>query len=106
MSKIQDFVIANNVKPKECLYHTMRSVRNSKNQRTGKIRVLAMPDNVARVEYTCPECLHEAYTETEWKRPFYVKCEKCGFKISVQKMKQEFKKEQKAEQKAKKAGKK
>ena len=100
MSKIQDFIIANNITPKTCTYHTQRSVKNSKNQPTGKIRVLAMPDGIARVEYTCPECRHEAYTEVPWKRPFYVNCEKCGHKISVQKLKQQFKKEQKAEQKA------
>ena len=104
MGKLQDFIIANKVTPKSCLYHTQRNAKNSKNQPTGKIRVLATPDNIARVEYTCPECGHEAYTEAEWKRPFSIKCEKCGYKLSVPKMREEFKREQKAEKKAKKAG--
>lgn len=100
MGKIQEFIIANNIKPRDCLYHTNRSALNRAGKATGKIRVLAAKDGTARVEYTCPECGHCAYAEQEWKRPFYVKCEKCGYKITVPKMRQQFKKEQKAEQKA------
>jgi len=97
MSKIQEFIIANSIKPKDCLYHTQRSAKNGKGEPTGKIRVLAMPDNVARVEYKCPECGHEAYAETQWKKPFSINCAKCNFLIRVPKMREEFKKEQKAE---------
>ncbi len=93
MSKIQQYVIENNIKPKDCAYHTQRSAKNSRGQMTGKIRVLARKDGVAMVEYTCPECSHSGYAEQEWKRPFYVKCEKCSHKISVPKMKAEAKKE-------------
>jgi len=96
MSKIQDFIVKNNIKSKDCVYHTWRDVKNAKKQPTGKIRVLVPPNSAtAMVEYTCPECKHTAYTESEWKRPFYVKCAKCGFKISVPKMKAEAKKEMK-----------
>jgi hypothetical protein len=96
MSKIQDFITKNNIKPKECGYHTWRDVKNKKCEPTGKIRVLVPPNSTnAMVEYTCPECKHVAYTETEWKRPFYVKCEKCGAKIGVPKMKAEAKREMK-----------
>ena len=97
MTKIDDYIRENAVKPRDCLYHTNRSALNKAGKGTGKIRVLAAKDGIARVEYKCPECGHEAYTEQEWKRPFYVKCEKCGFKITVPKMRQQFKKEQKAE---------
>jgi len=96
--RIQEYVQKNNILPKDCDYHTQRSIKNSKGEATGKLRVLAIHGN-AMVEYVCPECEHYGYTEQEWKRPFYFRCEKCNFKMSVQKMKQEFKKEQKREQK-------
>ena len=96
MSKIQEYVQKNGIKPSDCLYHTQRSARNSKGEPAGKMRVLVpKADSTARVEYTCPECSHEAYAEQEWKRPFSIKCEKCGYKMTVPKMKAEFKKEQK-----------
>lgn len=96
MGKIQDFIVENNVSPKECVYHTWRDVKNSKKEIAGKIRVLVPPkSSTAMVEYTCPECKHSAYVEQEWKRPFYFKCEKCGFRLSVQKLKKEALKEAK-----------
>ncbi|MEM7819218.1 MAG: hypothetical protein QXD48_00105 [Candidatus Aenigmatarchaeota archaeon] len=98
MSKIQEFIEKNKIKPSDCIYHTNRTVKNSKKQLTGKIRVLvAKSDMIARCEYICPECKHEGYKETEWKRPFYVKCEKCNFKISVPRMRDEAKKEMKSD---------
>ena len=96
-SKIQQYIIQNKIFPKECLYHTNRTIKNKKNQPKGSIRVLATKDNVARVEYTCPECEHQAYTEQEWKRPFSVRCAKCNLKITVPKMKDQAKKEAKNE---------
>jgi DNA-directed RNA polymerase subunit RPC12/RpoP len=97
MGKIQDYVIKNKILPKDCVYHTWRDAKNSKKEPTGKIRVLVPPQsNMAMVEYTCPECKHAGYAEQEWKRPFYVKCEKCGFKVSVPKLKKEALKEAKA----------
>lgn len=97
MSKIQDYIVKNNIKPKECVYHTWRDAKNKKNMPTGKIRVLVPPNSAtAMVEYTCPECKHSAYVEQPWKRPFGVKCE-CGFKITVPKMKDEAKRDAKAE---------
>ncbi len=93
--RIDEFVAQHNVLPRDCLYHTWRSLKNSKNQETGKIRLLVWKDNIARAEYICPECGKYGYQELEWKRPFYVKCQ-CGFRIAVQKMKAAFKKEMKA----------
>ena len=88
MKKIDDFIEKYKIKPSECIYHTMRDTPNKQNKLTGKIRVLVpKSDGRARVEYKCPECGHEAYTEAEWKRPFSVICEKCGFRIKVPKLK-------------------
>ena len=98
LKKIQEFIAEKKLKASDCLYHTQRAAKNSKREPTGKIRVLVPKfDSLARVEYVCPECSHCAYTEQEWKRPFSVKCEKCGFKITIPKMREEFKKEQKSE---------
>ena len=94
LKKIQEFVQKNGILAKSCDYHTQRGTRNSKGQITGKIRVLALHGK-AMVEYICAECNSYGYLEQEWKRPFYAKCEKCGFKMSVPKMKAEFKKETK-----------
>ena len=100
--KIQQFVDEKKILPRDCLYHTWRDAKNSKKQPTGKIRVLAWKgDGVARSEYICPECKKYGYQESEWKRPFSVKCEHCGFRITVPKMREEFKKEKKAEKKKK-----
>ncbi len=100
MSKIQDYIIKNNVKSSECAYHTRRDVKNAKKQITGKIRVLVPKNSTnAMVEYTCPECKHSAYTEQEWKRPFFVKCDKCSFRMSVQKLKKEALKDAKGAKK-------
>ncbi len=99
MSKIQEYVVKNNVKPKECEYHTNRTVISSKGQPAGSIRVLVHKDDLAMCEYKCPECLNSGYVEAEWKRPFSVKCEKCGNKISVPKLKEQAKRELKAENK-------
>ncbi len=90
MSKIQEYIVKHNVKAKECTYHTWRDVKNSKKEIAGKIRVLVPKDsNTAMIEYTCPECKNTAYTEQEWKRPFSFKCAKCGFRMTVPKLKKE-----------------
>jgi DNA-directed RNA polymerase subunit RPC12/RpoP len=98
MGKIDEFVEKKKLLPRDLAYHTNRSIKPK-----GRIRVLVpKEDNLARVEYMCPECSGEGFVEQPWQRPFSVKCAKCGFKISVPKMKQQFKKEMKAEQAAKK----
>lgn len=94
MGKIQDYIVKNGILSKDCVYHTWRDTRNKKGEPTGKIRVLVPPKSTtAMVEYTCPECRHEAYKEQDWKRPFSAKCDRCGAKISVPKMKAEAKRE-------------
>ncbi len=100
MSKIDDFVKQNNTKPRDCAYHTNRSVSGPKGR--GSIRVLVpKADNIARCEYVCPDCAHAGYVEQPWKRPFFVKCEKCSAKISVPRIRDEAKRERKLESKKK-----
>jgi len=97
MGKIDDYIKEKGLKPSDCDYHTNRNIRGKKG--TGKIRVLAH-EGKAMVQYTCPECQHEAYAEQEWKRPFSIKCEKCKATLKVPKMKEQAKREAKADAKA------
>lgn len=73
------------------VYHTWRDIEENE-EKKGEIRVLVLKDNVARVEYQCPGCGHEALEEQPWKRPFNVKCGKCGANIRVPKLKDQIKK--------------
>lgn len=94
LEKIQEYAVKNRILPSDCLYHTQRTVKNKKGEAAGKIRILVpKADGIARAEYVCPECGSYGYQETEWKRPFSVRCGKCGAKISVPKMKGEAKRE-------------
>ncbi|MBI2584239.1 MAG: hypothetical protein HYW25_06215 [Candidatus Aenigmarchaeota archaeon] len=94
-TKIQNLVRERGIKPRDCEYHTQRSIEGGK----GRIRVLALKeDMIARVEYICPHCGKYGYNEEPWKRPFSVDCKNCGKKISVPKMKQQFKREMKKAQ--------
>ncbi|MBS3055989.1 MAG: hypothetical protein J4473_00995 [Candidatus Aenigmarchaeota archaeon] len=97
-SKIQEYIEKHKIKSSDCQYHTNRTVKGKKG--IGKMRVLVHMNGVAMVEYTCPECAHISYTEEKWKRPFSIKCEKCGVKISVPKLREQMKREMKAEKKA------
>ena len=86
--KISKFIKEKGIKPSDCSYHTLRSLENN-----GKIRVLVLKeDGIARCEYICPYCSHYGYEEKPWKRPFSVKCGKCGKSIRVPKLLSELKK--------------
>ncbi len=94
MKRISEFVEKHKILPSACLYHTWRDMSGKKGK--GKIRVLVWKgDQKARTEYICPDCGKYGYQETEWERPFSIKCEHCGAKISVPKLKQQFKREMK-----------
>ncbi len=80
--KISSLIREKDLKSSQCVYHTLRLLDNG-----GKIRVLVLPDKIARTEYICPKCGHYGYTESPWVRPFSVKCEKCGATIKVPKLK-------------------
>ena len=81
--KIESIIKEKNLTPSSCAYHTLRNLENN-----GKIRILVVKgENQANVEYLCPKCGHYEYIQIEWKRPFSVKCSKCGFVIKVPKLK-------------------
>lgn len=77
-------------------YVTNRTLKNKAEKETGKLRAFVLTgSNIAEVDYTCPECLFSEHTKAEFKRPFSVKCSKCGFLLRILKIKDEIKKEKK-----------
>jgi len=81
--KIEKIITEKGFKPSDCTYHTLRNLENN-----GKIRILVIKgEKIAHTEYICPKCGYYGYITKGWKRPFNVKCEKCGFLIKVPKLK-------------------
>lgn len=77
-------------------YVTNRSVKNKSGEEKGKIRILVKTgSDTAEVDYVCPECVNSEHTETPWRRPFSVKCSKCGFLLRIPKLKDEIKRDKK-----------
>ncbi len=77
-------------------YVTNRSARNKAGDEAGKIRVsVKTGTDVAEADYTCPECTHSDRVKQEWKRPFSVKCTKCGYLIRLPRLKEEMKRDKK-----------
>ena len=74
-------------------YITNRSIRGKSGQ-AGNIAIrVPKGSDIADVRYRCPECQHTEMTQQEWRRPFSVKCSKCGFLIRVPRLKDEIKKD-------------
>jgi predicted RNA-binding Zn-ribbon protein involved in translation (DUF1610 family) len=74
-------------------YITNRSIAGSSG-RAGNIAIrVPNGSDTADVRYRCPECQHTELTKQEWKRPFSVKCSKCGFLIRVPRLKDEIRKD-------------
>lgn len=69
-------------------YITNRTLQNKAGKVTGKIRVVVRinSDN-AETDYVCPECSNSGHEVKFWKRPFSIKCKKCGFLIRLPKLK-------------------
>ena len=81
-------------------YISNRILKNKANQETGWIKVRVPNDSdTAEGMYKCPECEHQDKISQEFKRPFNLKCGKCGFLIRMPKLKDEIKKEKKAAKK-------
>ncbi len=77
-------------------YVTNRTLQNKAGELKGKIRVLVKADSdTAEVDYVCPECENGEHAEQEWKKPFSIKCSKCGGAIKLRKLKDEIKKDKK-----------
>ena len=75
-----------------------RTLKNSREEEKGRMRVIVKVDSDnAETDYECPECGFRERVETEWKRPFTVKCTKCGFVMRLPRLKDEIKKEKKRE---------
>lgn len=90
MGKIDEIISQRSLKSADCEYHTIRTLENN-----GRVRALVVKgEKVLHIEYVCPKCGHSAYKNQEWaqvskaaKIKFTVDCEKCGFKIKVEKLK-------------------
>ncbi len=89
LTRITQYIKDNGIKVYK--YHTWRDIEEDE-KKIGELRVLVLDDGIARAEYQCPKCKHEAMIEQLWKRPFNVKCEKCGQLIRVPKLKDQVKK--------------
>jgi len=77
-------------------YVTNRTVENNAGKPEGRIKVLVPQDSEnADVDYICPECGNSDKLQQVWKRPFNVKCSKCGFLIKLPRLKDEIKKDKK-----------
>ena len=73
-----------------------RIIKNKNEEETGRMRVIVRTGSeTAEVDYECPECSFKEHIETEWKRPFSVRCNKCGFLLRLPKLKDEIKREKK-----------
>jgi RNase P subunit RPR2 len=69
-------------------YITKRTLHNKNGEDRGKILVVVRINSEdAEVDYTCPECQHSSHVIQRWKRPFSVKCEKCGFLMRLPRLK-------------------
>lgn len=65
-------------------YITNRTLTNKSGEERGKIRILVRIDSDnAEVDYICPECGNAEHIVKLWKRPFSVRCGKCGLLIRV-----------------------
>ncbi len=75
-------------------YITNRTLQDETGKERGRIAVAVRADSdEADVRYTCPQCQHSEQTRKEWKRPFSVKCSKCGFLIKLPRLRDEIKRE-------------
>jgi endogenous inhibitor of DNA gyrase (YacG/DUF329 family) len=88
--KIQKIIAEKKLNPKECEYHTLRTLENN-----GKVRALVIKgDNTVHIELICPKCGTYSYTTQEYKKVskaskirFRTECPKCGNKVKVEKLK-------------------
>lgn len=69
-------------------YITNRVLENKTGQGAGRLRILVKTGSSdAEIEYVCPECTDTRSLVQPWKRPFSVRCQKCGAVMKVPKLK-------------------
>ena len=93
--KIQKLIADKKLTPKDCEYHTLRTLENN-----GKVRVLVVKgENKAHAELICPYCGKYTYVEQEYKKVskaskirLRIECSNCGKKTKVDKLKSKKKK--------------
>lgn len=72
----------------EFRYITNRTLVNKAGKLSGKLRVVVRNgSDTAEADYVCPECANAQHVEKPWKRPFSVKCAKCGALMRAPKLK-------------------
>ncbi len=73
-----------------------RKVENKEKELTGSVKAyVPKEENMVYIEYVCAECGFSEKMKQEWKRPFNVKCSKCGFLMRIPKLKDQVKREKK-----------
>jgi hypothetical protein len=88
--KISSIISERKLTAADCEYHTMRVLENN-----GKIRALVVKgESIVHVEMICPKCGNYDYHTEEWKPISKAakirltdKCQKCGEKVKVEKLK-------------------
>lgn len=74
-----------------------RIIANRAGKAAGRLRIRVPNDSdTAEGDYLCPECNSQGKISQEWKRPFSVKCGRCGFLMRMAKLKGEIKREKKS----------
>jgi len=69
-------------------YITNRPLKDRKGEDKGRLKAFVRTgSDTVEGEYECPECGNKGRISQKWKRPFNVKCSKCGFLLRVPKMK-------------------
>jgi peptide subunit release factor 1 (eRF1) len=75
-------------------YITNRTLEDSSGKPAGNIAIrVPNGSDMADVRYRCPECQNAESKHQEWKRPFSIKCSKCGFLMRITRLKDEIKKD-------------
>ena len=90
MDEISKIIQDRKITPSGCEYHTIRDLENN-----GRLRALVIKgESVLHIDYTCPKCGHTGYKKQEYVKVskaaairFVVECDKCKFKIKIEKLK-------------------
>jgi len=69
-------------------YITKRVLQNRAGEECGNVLVAVKAESdMADIKYVCPECQDTRQVSEAWKRPFSVKCRKCGYNMKLPKLK-------------------